>query len=217
MPIRLEVWGDYACFTNPALKVERVSYDVMTPSAARGILEAIFWHPGMKWVIDRIHVLAPIKFVNIKRNEVDGVISRNTIAAMMRGKKMNNVIYTSESIQQRATTMLQDVHYVIDAHFGMTAKKAENDTPAKFQSIFNRRAERGQCFHEPYFGCREFPVKFRLWEENKPPQGFEHGTRELGYMLYDLDYTNLGDPHPQFFRAQLIDGVLDVTDIEVHS
>ena len=120
MPIQVEVWGDYACFTRPEMKTERVSYDVMTPSAARGLLESIYWHPGLRWVIDRIHVCSPIRFTNIRRNEVKDVISANKVKAVMNGGTGELYLAASESIQQRAAMVLRDVHYVIDAHFEMT-------------------------------------------------------------------------------------------------
>lgn len=217
MPVSLEVGGRYACFSRPELKVERVSYDVMTPSAARGILESIYWHPGMRWIIDRITVMNPIKFSNVRRNEVSK--SANTLemcSAAMPGRAATP-IYASESIQQRATMVLRDVRYVIEAHFEMTSKAAAGDTPAKFQSMFMRRASKGQCFHEPYFGCREFPVDFKLWEGQAAPTGFEKGKRDLGYMLYDMDYSNLKEIKPMFFHARLENGVLDLTDVRTAS
>ncbi|KFI99082.1 type I-C CRISPR-associated protein Cas5c [Bifidobacterium stellenboschense] len=218
MPIRLEVWGDYALFTRPEMKTERVTYDVMTPSAARGILEAIFWHPGLHWRVDRIHVLNPIRFDNIRRNEVDSIISTSKIRSMAEGRGDGGAIYASESIQQRSSTVLRDVRYVIDAHFELErGKLSPNDSAAKFQSIFMRRAAKGQCFHHPYFGTREFPVDFRLWAGSDEPVGFERRHRDLGYMLYDFDYRDPFHPKPLFFRAALDDGVMDVTSAEVRS
>ena len=218
MTVQLEVWGPYALFTRPEMKVERVSYDVMTPSAARGILEAVFWHPGMVWRIDRIVVMNPIRFTSVRRNEVSSVISADTIRSMINDPSKDSAIYASSDIQQRASTILRDVHYVIEAHFDMNSKAAAGDTPAKFISMFNRRAQNGQYYHHPYFGTREFPVDFRLWDVNKgQPKGFENGHRDLGYMLYDMDYRDPADPQPMFFRAELINGVLDATDPKVSS
>lgn len=217
MPVKLEVTGRYACFSRPELKVERVSYDVMTPSAARGILEGIYRHPGMRWIIDRITVMNPIKFSNIRRNEVSKAANALEMRSAAMSGKAATPIYTSESIQQRSTMVLRDVHYVIEAHFEMTSKAAADDTPAKFQSMFMRRASKGQCFHEPYFGCREFPVEFRLWEGQAAPEGFEKGKRDLGYMLYDMDYSNPEEINPMFFHAHLEDGVLDLTDVRTVS
>ena len=215
MPIKLEVRGRYACFSRPELKIERVSYDVMTPSAARGILEGIYWHPGMRWIIDRITVMNPIKFSNIRRNEVSKIASASEMRSAATSGKAATPIYTSKSIQQRAAMVLRDVRYVIEAHFEMTSNASADDTPAKFQSMFVRRAGKGQCFHEPYFGCREFPVDFELWEGEAAPEGFEQGDRDLGYMLYDMDYSDPEDIQPMFFRAVLRNGILDLTDCEV--
>ena len=144
MPIQVEVWGDYACFTRPEMKTERVSYDVMTPSAARGLLESIYWHPGLRWVIDRIHVCSPIRFTNIRRNEVKDVISANKVKAVMNGGTGELYLAAPESIQQRAAMVLRDVHYVIDAHFEMTPAAAPGDNHGKFQDII--RNELGQSF-----------------------------------------------------------------------
>ena len=146
MPIQVEVWGDYACFTRPEMKTERVSYDVMTPSAARGLLESIYWHPGLRWVIDRIHVCAPIRFTNIRRNEVKDVISARRAKTVMEKGQGELYLAASESIQQRAAMVLRDVHYVIDAHFDMTDAAAPGDNPGKFQDIIKRRLEKGQCY-----------------------------------------------------------------------
>ena len=220
MTIQLEVWGPYALFTRPEMKVERVSYDVMTPSAARGILDAVFWHPGMVWRVDRIVVMRPIKFANIRRNEVmDTISARNVESMILRPSRKNReklAIYTSESIAQRSSIILKDVKYVIEAHFDMTPKAKDGDTPAKFISEFNRRANKGQYYHHPYFGTREFPAEFRLWHSNSgKPQGFEQGRRDLGYMLYDLDYSDCDNPQPVFFRAELLDGVLNTENVQV--
>lgn len=211
MPIRLEVWGEYACFTRPEMKVERVSYDVMTPSAARGVLEAIYWHPGMRWMIDRIHVCAPIRWMNFRRNEVKAVVSADKVRTVMNGGAGELWIATPDQIQQRATLLLRDVRYVIDAHFELVPEKAApGDNAGKFQDIIRRRIERGQFYHQPYFGCREFPAQFKPCETLPPcPEEFT-GERDLGYMLWDMDYTAAETPQPLFFRAVLRDGVLEV-------
>lgn len=210
MPIRLEVWGDYALFTRPEMKVERVSYDVMTPSAARGLVEAIYWHPGLKWTIDRIHVCAPIRFTNLRRNEVKSTISARSAHTVMERGKGELYLCTSEDIQQRAALLLRDVRYVIEAHFDLTAQAAPGDNPGKFQDIAKRRIKKGQFYHQPCFGCREFPAQFR-WCEVLPPCPEElEGERDLGWMLYDMDYTDPEDIRPLFFRAALRDGVLNV-------
>lgn len=218
MSISVEVWGDYACFSRPELKTERVSYDVMTPSAARGLLDAIYWHPGMRWVVDRIHVCAPIRFTNIRRNEVKDIISaRNAKAAMESGEEI--YLATSESIQQRAAMVLRDVRYVIDAHFEMTARATPTDNPGKFQDIMRRRVEKGQFYHQPCFGVREFPAQFKPCEELPPCPDELKGEKDLGWMLLDLDYSDRENITPRFFRAALRDGVLEVPPMysqEVH-
>lgn len=218
MAVKVEVWGDYALFSRPELKVERVSYDVMTPSAARGILEAIYWHPGLKWVIDKIYVLNPIAFTNVRRNEVSEKISASNVKAAILNKQGELYLNTNERKvrQQRASMILKNVHYVIDAHFEMTDKASASDTPAKFQSIMQRRLQKGQCFHTPYFGCREFPVSFREYTESKINTAYPDSARELGFMLYDMDYEDIKNIQPMFFRAVLKNGVLDLTDCEVY-
>lgn len=214
MSIRIEVWGPYACFSRPEMKTERVSYDVITPSAARGLIEAIYWHPGMKYHIDKIHVLNPIRFTTIRRNEVKStVLASNARAAMKAGRPL--ALYTPEDIQQRAAMVLQDVHYVIEAHFTLTEKAAPGDNAGKFQDILRRRLTRGQFYHQPCFGCREFPAHFREWPADEIPA--LPVTQDLGYMLYDLDYSNPRDIRSQFFRARMVNGVLDLHDCEVVS
>lgn len=216
MAVKMEVWGDYACFSRPEMKVERVSYDVMTPSAARGILEAVYWHPGLRWKIDRIHVLNPIRFTNVRRNEVKSKILASNVRSVMMGGKNPLYINTSEDIQQRAATVLRDVHYVIEAHFDMTDRASPSDNPGKFQDIVTRRLAGGRCFHTPYLGCREFPAAFRLYEGETVPSCYrEEEERDLGYMLYDMDYSDPGNIQPTFFRARLRHGVLDLTDCGV--
>ncbi|MEG0941501.1 MAG: type I-C CRISPR-associated protein Cas5c [Oscillospiraceae bacterium] len=215
MSVKVEVWGDYACFSRPELKVERMSYDVMTPSAARGLLEALFWHPGLKWIIDRIYVLSPIKFSNIRRNEVKSKISANNVLRVMNGGTSPLYINTSDDIQQRAATVLRDVHYVIEAHFEMTEKAMPGDNPGKFQDIMRRRLESGQCYHTPCFGVREFPANFRPWEGGEIKTAYPDEETDLGLMLFDLDYTDSENIVPMFFRAKLKNGVLDLRDCEV--
>ena len=210
MSVKLEVWGDYALFTRPEMKVERVSYDVMTPSAARGLIDGIFWHPGLTWVIDRIHVCAPIRFTNLRRNEVKSTIPARNVRTVMERGSGDLYLSTSRDIQQRAALLLRDVHYVIEAHFEMTEKASPSDNPGKFQDIIKRRIKRGQFYHQPYFGCREFPAHFRLCEELPPCPEELQGERDLGWMLYDLDYTHPEDITPLFFHGILRDGVLEV-------
>lgn len=209
MSVSVEVWGDYALFSRPEMKVERVSYDVMTPSAARGLLESIYWHPGMKWKVDRIRVCAPIRFTNIRRNEVKDIVSASKARTVMeRGGEM--YLATPDSIQQRAAMALRDVHYVIDAHFDMTMRASVTDNPGKFQDIMRRRVEKGQFYHQPCFGVREFPAHFRPCTELPPCPEELKGEKDLGWMLLDLDYSDKENVTPRFFRAVLKDGVLDV-------
>ncbi len=209
MAISVEVWGEYACFSRPEMKVERVSYDVITPSAARGLIEAVYWHPGLKWIIDRIHVCAPIRFTNVRRNEVKDVISWKTAKKLMENGG-EAWIATPDSIQQRASMVLRDVHYVIDAHFEMTDRAGAEDNPGKFQDIVKRRLEKGQFYHQPCFGVREFPAHFQMCE-NLPPCPEElKGRKDLGWMLYDMDYSDPENIKPMFFRAILEDGILRV-------
>ena len=210
MSIKLEVWGDYALFTRPEMKVERVSYDVMTPSAARGLIEAIYWHPGMRWHIDRIHVCTPIRFTNLRRNEVKSKIIARTVNTVMERGKGELYLSTSEDIQQRAALLLRDVRYVIEAHFEMTERATSGDNPGKFQDIVKRRIQRGQFYHQPCFGCREFPAQFRLCEGVPSCPKELIGERDLGWMLYDMDYANPENITPLFFRGMLRDGVLEV-------
>ena len=208
-PILVEVWGDYACFTRPEFKVERVSYDVMTPSAARGILESLYWHPGMKWVVDRIYVLSPISFISIKRNEVSSVLSARNAAAVMAGKQAELAIYAGKDIQQRSSLILTNPHYVIEAHFVMTENAAEEDSPSKFRGIAEKRLLEGKCYSQPYFGCREFTAYFRKWDGKNIPA--IPVTKDLGFMLYDMDYSDPQNIRAGFFRARMENGVVDVS------
>lgn len=209
--IKLRVWGDYACFTRPEMKTERVSYDVMTPSAARGILEAIYWKPAICWAVNRIHVLNPVKFDNIRRNElgVEGdagsKIAVGKIEKAMRDGVSSVELFIEDIRQQRAAMVLRDVVYVIEAHFEFTG--AENNNEGKHLDMFNRRAKNGQCFHRPYFGCREFPVNFELIEGDVPSSQIQ-GEIDLGWMLHDMDFKN--NLEARFFRARMINGIIEV-------
>ncbi len=215
MSIMVEVWGDYAAFNRPEMKTERVSYDCITPSAARGILDAIYWHPSMHWIIDCIYVCNPIKTTNIRRNEVKEKISGNKIRTAKNRNQKNVYMCTTDMIQQRGAVVLKDVRYVIKAHFEMTSEANESDNPGKIQDIMKRRLERGQCYHRPYFGVREFPVNFRRWDEKRKVRTAYQGEKDLGYMLYDMNFTGEDGIEPMFFRAVLKDGVLDLRDCEV--
>lgn len=216
--VRLHVWGKNALFTRPEMKVERVSYDVMTPSAARGILEAIHWKPAIHWVIERIHVLEPIRFQSIRRNEVGHKAPAGKIRqAMNRGDLGGLQLLVDEDRQQRASTVLVAPAYVIEAHFVMTPKAGPDDNEGKHLDIFNRRAVRGQCFHQPCLGTREFAAHFSLLAPDAPlpARGAESADlgfgnpRDLGFMLWDIDHAAPGRPS-LFFRASLCDGVIEV-------
>ena len=212
--VKVKVWGEYALFSRPEMKVERCSYDVITPSAARGILEAIYWHPGMKWVIDKIYVQKPVQFTSIRRNEVKSKISSNNVLPVYNGADKPLYISTKSDIVQRASLLLRDVSYVIEAHFEMTEKVVESDNPGKFKDIIMRRLRRGECYHTPYFGCREFPANFCLCEDEKIETAYS-GEKDLGFMLYDMDFSDLDNIQPMFFRALMKDGVINLRDCEV--
>ena len=230
----LEVRGDFACFTRPEMKVERVSYDVITPSAARAVFEAILWKPAMRWQVSKIEVLKPIKWINLRRNEVGSVASTRNIESAMRAGSGRLGLYVDDTKerQQRAGLLLRDVQYRLHASFELcdpsshkfnfphlskrTANTGEADMDAepnravKFMTMFERRASRGQCVNQPYLGCREFAADFRLIDPDDSLARPITETRELGYMLYDLDYSNTADPTPRFFRASLMNGVVNV-------
>lgn len=219
----LEVTGPYACFTRPEMKVERVSYDVMTPSAGRAIFEAILWKPAIRWIVTRIEVLAPIRWISVRRNEVGPVASTR-----------KQSIYIEDNRQQRAGLLLRDVSYRIHAYFEFLPpekrpEKLQNsignvfdsredqeirkgETEAKYAAMFERRAMKGQCFNQPYLGCREFSAAFRLVDEREEPSNPIEETRDLGWMLYDLDYSDPADPQPLFFRAKMENGLINVPD-----
>lgn len=213
-PFRLKVWGRNACFTRPEMKVERVSYDVMTPSAARGILEAILWKPAIRWKVTQIDVLNPVRWESVRRNEVGTVMSPRT-----------NGLFIEDQRQQRAGLLLRDVAYTIHACFEMTDKAGDDDNVIKFQEMFLRRAQKGQCFHRPYLGCREFAADFEIFTNGDTLPEPITETRDLGWMLYDIDHYTSDDnaaPHccndncrPAFFRAQLENGRIIIDEKEV--
>jgi CRISPR-associated protein Cas5d len=208
--IRLRVWGDYACFTRPEMKVERVSYDVMTPSAARGILEAIHWKPAIRWAIDAIHVLEPIRFQSIRRNEVGHKAPAGKIkSAMKRGDLEGLQLLVDEDRQQRAATVLVRPAYLIEAHFELTDKAGVEDNEGKHLDIFNRRAARGQCFHQPCLGTREFAAHFELVPPDAEPPAAIAESRDLGFMLWDIDHL-ASDRPSLFFRAMMENGIVKV-------
>jgi len=226
----LEVSGPYACFTRPEMKVERVSYDVITPSAARAIFDAILWKPAILWRIKRVEVLAPIRWISVRRNEVGSVASPRKEA-----------IFIEDDRQQRAGLFLRDVKYRLLAEFDFIPPERRgksqhpqpeslvdgdevhntpaDESPAKYAAMFERRANRGQCFNQPYLGCREFSAAFRLVDPEAEPATPIPETRDLGWMLYDLDFTNPADPKPLFFNARLQNGVLntDRNSVEVRA
>ena len=216
MGVKVRVWGDYALFSRPEMKVERCSYDVMTPSAARGILDAVYWHPGLKWTIDRIHVVRPIQFTSVRRNEVKSKISASSVLQAYNGGDKPLYISTKADIVQRASLLLRDVEYVIEAHFQMTDQANETDNPGKFKDIIMRRLRRGECFHMPYFGCREFPAHFSLCEEDEIRTAYDGvEEKDLGFMLYDMDFSDPENIQPMFFRAVMRRGVVDLQNCEV--
>ena len=207
--VRLLVSGDSACFTRPEMKVERVSYDVMTPSAARGILEAIHWKPTIRWIVEEIHVLKPIRFQSIRRNEVGAKVPAGRIKQAMNAGRLDGVsLVIEDNRQQRAATVLADVAYIISARFELTAKADTTETEGKHLDIFNRRARKGQCFHQPSLGAREFVARFKLIEPDEPLPAAIDETRDLGFMLWDIDHA--GDRSSLFFRARLDEGVVKI-------
>jgi CRISPR-associated protein Cas5d len=200
---RVRARGPMACFTRPELKVERVSYEVMTPSAARGILEAILWKPAIRWRVERIHILAPICFAQIKRNEVNSRLSE-------RGDHVR--YFADEDRAQRNTLYLRDVDYVIEAHFELTSKVGPEDNMTKFIEMFTRRLEKGQHFHQPYLGCREFAAVVEPAPETLPPPDASLKLKPLGFVLHDLDFEN--GNKPRFFDAKIENGVIAVPRFE---
>jgi len=210
---RPKVWGENACFTRPEMKVERVSYDVMTPSAARGILEAIFWKPAIRWVVSQIDVLKPVRWESVRRNEVGSVVSASNAKRAMKRGTGNLGLYIEEDRQQRAGLLLRDVAYTIHAHFVRTERAGADDTWSKFMAMFERRASKGQCFHRPYLGCRELAAHFALVAEEGTEVEPISESRDLGFMLLDQSYGPDG-VEPHFFRAEMVDGRIQVPPIE---
>lgn len=212
----IRVQGDYALFTRPEMKVERVSYDVPTPSAARGIIEAVYWKPAIRWVIDRIHVLNPILFTNIRRNEVSDKVPFNTAKSLMQGNT-NKDFYLDilTTRQQRASMILKDVDYVFEAHFEMVPEEAgPTDTVEKHYNITLRRLRKGQHYTQPVLGAREFPAKVSLIENrDEIPKSVLEGEQDLGWMLFDMDYSNPENILPIFFKAKMLDGIIDLQDV----
>jgi CRISPR-associated protein Cas5d len=206
----LEISGPWACFTRPEMKVERVSYDVMTPSAARASFEAILWKPAIRWHVRRIEVLKPIRWINLLRNEVASIVSTRNVETAMKNGTGDLALYIEDDRQQRAGLFLRDVAYRVHADLEFLRERDPGATPSKYHEMFERRAGKGQCVNQPYLGCREFAAAFRLVTDlsAEPPPIPE--TRELGFMLYDLDFSKPNDPQPRFFRAALQNGVVEV-------
>jgi len=224
----LEVSGPYACFTRPEMKVERVSYDVITPSAARAIFDAILWKPAIFWRIQKIEVLTPIRWISVRRNEVGKVASPRSSG-----------IFVEDDRQQRAGLLLRDVKYRLHAQFDFIppekrkavsnpvpdwlidpvekVEQRSDESPSKYAAMFERRAKKGQCFNQPYLGCREFSCDFRLVDPVAEPSVPIDETRPLGWMLYDMDFSDANNIVPQFFNAELVDGVIDLVNVEVRS
>ncbi|MBP2651263.1 MAG: cas5d [Firmicutes bacterium] len=233
----LEVWGDYACFTRPEMKVERVSYDVMTPAAARAIFESILWKPAIRWNVTKIEVLNPIRWISVRRNEVGKKVTMPT-AKQLAGDYVEPMgIFIEEERQQRAGLFLRDVRYRIYGYFDFISRARReqlavlaecwadaqeqtelmrrDETPAKYAAMFERRANKGQCFHRPYLGCREFACAFRLVDPQEELAKSIDETRDLGLMLYDMNFAKNTEPIPNFFRARINKGVVNTNRREV--
>lgn len=209
--VRVHIWGERACFTRPEMKVERVSYDVITPSAARGILEAIHWKPAIRWIINRIHVLRPIKFESFRRNELSKKISPQHIKRGMKNMSTEDLfLFIEDNRQQRGSLILRDVEYVIEAHMIITRKASDEDNLTKHLTMFKRRLDRGQCFHQPYLGTREFPAHFASIEGVLPNSRIpiNQQNRDLGRMLYDIEFAT--DHRPVFFEAIMRESVIEI-------
>lgn len=214
--IVFRVQGDYALFTRPEMKVERVSYDVITPSAARGIIEAVYWKPAIRWVIDRIHVLNEIEFTNIRRNEVSEKINETLARRAMNGGREPFFVSSNDARQQRASLVLKNVDYVIEAHFDLVPEKAgEDDSVEKHYNMALRRLRKGQYHSAPCLGTREFGARLGLMEDGQIPCSQLSGHVDLGWMLYDLDFSDPQNILPLFFKAEMQDGVIDLTQVQL--
>lgn len=223
-PFCLEVTGDYACFTRPEMKVERVSYDLITPSAARSVFESILWKPGIRWQVRRIEVLKPVRWISVRRNEIAAVASSQKALAAMTAGHGELALYIEDERQQRAGLFLRDVAYRLHADLEMLSDEARGN-PAKYLSMFERRARQGQCVNQPYLGCREFAASFRpvdlvadgsAWRAgDEEPPAWREMNADLGWMLYDFDFSDRASPKPKFFRANVKGGVLELAGVEV--
>jgi len=208
---RVRIRGDLACFTRPEFKTERFSYEVITPSAARGVLEAILWKPAIQWQIRRILLLSPPRFIALKRNEVTKRVSVTNVQRAVRSVSPLDY-FADEDRAQRNTLALRDVDYAVEAEFQMTSRRGADDNPRKFDEMFRRRLEKGQFHMQPYLGCREFPAIVEPYTGTPPP--LVDATRELGNMLHDLRYGPERN-EPVFFRARMERGVIEVPPWEV--
>lgn len=229
-PLCLKVTGDFACFTRPEMKVERVSYDVITPSATRAVFEAILWKPEIRWRVTKIEVLKPIQWISVRRNEVSKLASADRADG-----KSDRGLYIEEHRQQRAGLFLKNVAYRLHAEFEVVdgskhvhrypelrgrfpaePEESQPENPVKYLSMFQRRARKGQCFSQPYLGCREFSANFEYVEDTKaaaqadPPIA---DSSDLGWMLHDIDFAD--GMKPGFFRAEMKNGVIDLKGVEV--
>lgn len=211
----LEIAGEFACFTRPEMKVERVSYDVITPSAARAVFEVILWKPAIRWHVRRIEVLNPVRWINLRRNEVASVISTRNVQEAMSAGRGDLALYVEDDRQQRAGLFLRDVAYRLHADLEVRDDRDDPPPPQKYFAMFERRAKSGQCVNQPYLGCREFAARMRLVENLTREPLPVSDTRDLGWMLYDLDFSDRNDPKPIFFRARMTAGVIDVDAAEV--
>ena len=211
-PYCLEIAGELACFTRPEMKVERVSYDVITPSAARSVFEAILWKPAIRWHVRRIEVLKPVRFMNLRRNEVGSKVSASNVTKAMNGSDIDLAIYADDPSEraQRASLLLRDVAYRIHADLEVRADRQDPMPPQKHHAMFERRATNGQWVNQPYLGCREFAARVRLVTDPASEPAPISDTRDLGWMLHDLDFSDPADPQPVFFRAQMNAGVIEV-------
>ena len=208
----LEVSGDFACFTRPEMKVERVSYDVITPSAARAVFESILWKPQIRWQVTRIEVLKPVRWINLRRNEVGAVFSTPSLQQMSNAGSGNLGFFIEDKRQQRAGLFLRDVAYRL--HAELTLAPGAKDPLVKYSEMFTRRAGKGQCVNQPYLGCREFAADFRLITDPGLEASPIAETRDLGWMLHDLDFSSPVDPQPRFFQASMKDGVIQVPALD---
>ncbi|MFN4291109.1 MAG: type I-C CRISPR-associated protein Cas5c [Permianibacter sp.] len=210
----LEVTGDYACFSRPEMKVERVSYDLITPSAARAVFEAILWKPEIRWQVRQIELLKPIRWLNLRRNEVGSKVPVGSVKSVMNGNDSTLALYVDEDRQQRAGLFLRDVAYRLHADLNVLPTAAAANPAAKYQEMFERRARKGQCINQPYLGCREFACSFRLVESLETEPAPLPIDQDFGFMLHDLDFTDRTNPQPRFFRAQMRQGSVTVPAFE---